>query len=270
MHRRHTLPCLLAALLLLVACGGTPAAPTANIAATQTRTAEVGQLATLTAPTAAPPAAPTATPLTSATQTRVAELSQLATLTAPTAAPPPPSATVPVAATPAPTALNKGNLVGTLDASDAFIGIVVTGTEVMAYVCDGANLAQWFTGTLQGDRINLTAANGASLAAEVRRPAGGGDLQAANGSFRSAEGRTSNFTSAATGNLGNSGLYRGTGTVGSTNLTMGVIVLPDGRLRGVLRAGQFLLPVTDPTFAANGLTATFDEFGPVTALRLGT
>jgi hypothetical protein len=252
MNRRQMFSLLLFALLLLAACGGTPAAPTANIAATQTRAAELGQMATLAAPTATRPPAPTATPLTVATQTRVAELSQLATLTAPTATPLPPSATAP------PAALNKGSLVGSLDASDAFIGIVVTGTEVTAYVCDGANLAQWFTGTLQGDRINLTAANGATLAAEVRRPVGGGELQAANGTFRSAEGRAANFSSAATGNLGN------------TSLTMGVIVLPDGRLRGVLRAGQFLLPVTDPAFAANGLTATFDEFGPVTAQRLGT
>ena len=255
---RHVLAALLAILLTLIACGGTPAAtPTTNIAPTQTRAAELSQLATLTAPTATRPSEPTPTPLTIATQTRVAELAQLATLTAPTAMPP--TAT-----------LARGSLVGRLDDSDALIGIVVTGTEVIAYVCDGANLSQWFTGTLQGDRFDLTTSGGARLTAEVRRPSGTEELQAASGTFRSAEGRALGFSSATTANLGNAGLYRGTDTAGGTNLTMGVIVHPDGDLRGILSAGQFLLPVTNPTFAANGLTATFDEFGPITAQRLGT
>lgn len=251
---------------LLAACGSAPnATPTDNVAATQTRAAELGQLATLTAPTTV---APTATPLAVATQTRVAELSQLATLTAPTAAPP--SATTrPASPTAVPTALGRGSLVGRLDDPNAFVGLVVTNTEVVAYVCDGENLAQWFTGAMQGDRLDLSAAGGARLTAEVRRPATGStDLQAASGTFQNAEGRALNFSTSAA--LGRAGLFRGTGTAGNTSLTMGVVVLDERNLRGILRAGQFLLPVTDPTFAANGLIATFAEFGPVTAQRLGT
>lgn len=263
MPARPALALLLLALVALAACGGTPATPTVNSVATQTRAVELGQLATLTAPTATTAPVPPPTPLVAATQTRAAELSQLATLVAPTATPP-------ATATTAPGALAKGSLVGRVDASDALVGIVVTGNDVVAYVCDGASLAQWFTGTLQGNLLDLSAANGTRLTAEFQRPANTGELQAAKGTFRSAEGKSLAFATAATGGLGRAGLYRGTGAAGNTSLTMGVIVLPDGTLRGVLRAGQFALPVADPTFAANGLVATFAEFGPVTAQRLGS
>lgn len=251
-------------LILLVACGETAIPmPTPNPAPTQTRAAELGQLATLTAPTATPAPASTPTPGIAATQTRAAELSQIATLTAPTATARPASPTTP------PAALTRGSLVGRTSNADAFIGIVVTGTDVMAYVCDGKNLAQWFSGTVRGDQLDLTAANGARLTAEMRRPAGSNNLQAATGTFRDANGQSLTFSSDTTEGLGRAGLYRGTGTSGSTALTMGVIVLPDGDLRGVLRAGQAVLPVTNPAFAANGLTAEFDGVGPVTAQRLG-
>jgi hypothetical protein len=222
-----------------------------------------GSASTLEAPTRAL-TAPTATPMIAATQTRAVELSQIATLTAPT-----PTAR-PASPTAAATALTKESLVGRTSNADAFVGIVVTGSDVIAYVCDGKNLAQWFTGTVRGDQIDLSAANGAHLTASMKRASGGTDLQTASGSFRDASGKSLDFTSTATGNLGKAGLYRGTGASGSTSLTMGVIVLPDGELRGALWAGQQFLPVTDPTFATNGLTATFEGIGPVNALRLGT
>jgi hypothetical protein len=265
MSRPFRLVPLLIALLLLAACGETAIPmPTPNAAPTQTRAAELGQLATLTAPTATFAPAATPTPGAAATQTRAAELSQIATLTAPTATARPASPTT------APAALTRGNLVGRTSNSDAFIGIVVTGTDVMAYICDGKNLAQWFTGTVRGDQVDLTAANGARLTAEMRRSAGSTDLQAATGTFRDASGQSLTFSSDSATGLGRAGLYRGTGTSGNTALTMGVIVLPDGDLRGVLRAGQALIPVTNPAFAANGLTAEFDGVGPVTAQRLGS
>src|SRR4051812_30160322 len=222
-----------------------------------------GAASTLEAPTRALEA-PTATPMVAATQTRAVELSQIATLTAPT-----PTAR-PASPTAASAALTKGSLVGRTSNPEAFVGIVVTGSEVVAYVCDGNNVAQWFTGTMRGDQVDLSASNGAHLTASVKRGSGGTNLQAANGTFRDASGQSLSFTSDATDGLGKAGLYRGTGASGSTSLTMGVIVLPDGDLRGVLWAGQQLLPVTNPSFAANGLTATFNGIGPVNAQRLGT
>jgi hypothetical protein len=166
--------------------------------------------------------------------------------------------------------LARGNLVGRTSDPDAFIGIVVTGDDVVAYVCDGENLAQWFTGTVQGDQIALTAQNGAQLTASVKETAGTSSLQAASGTFRDASGQSLSFNSSAANDLGMAGLYRGTSTSGSNNLTMGVIVLPDGDLRGVLWTGQQQLPVTNPTFVANGLNATFPGFGTISAQRLGT
>lgn len=79
--------------VLLVACGGAMATPTVDPAPTQTRAVELAQLATLTAPTAAPtPAPPTAT-----------EIPPTATATA---APPTATATVPPTPVPAPTPIS--------------------------------------------------------------------------------------------------------------------------------------------------------------------
>jgi hypothetical protein len=243
MRKRLVLACPLLLILALAACGGA---------------------ATEMAPTRAL-AAPTMTLNIVATQTRTAELAQIATLTAPTATARPASPTANAAA------LGKSSLVGRTADPDAFVGIIVTGSEVVAYVCDGKNLAQWFTGTVQGESISLRAENGAQLTASVRQTAGTTTLQAASGTFRDAGGRSLDFsTTAPTDSLSKAGVYRGTGTSGNTSLTMGVIVLPDGQSRGVLRAGQQLLPVTNPTFATNSLTATFEGIGPVTAQRLGT
>jgi len=83
--------------VLLVACGGSSAPPTpaANAPATQTRTAELAERATLTAPTATPVASPTPTPPTATTTTQRASTPAPATATstarAPTATAVPPA-----------------------------------------------------------------------------------------------------------------------------------------------------------------------------------
>lgn len=211
--------------------------------------------------------APTATPNLIATQTRVAELSQIATLTAPTA--------VAALATPATkpagnSELAKGNLVGRTSNADTFVGMVVNGDEVMAYVCDGKNMSQWFTGKVQGDQISLSAENGAKMTASVKKSTTTSEVQATTGTFLDSTGQSLSFTSNATDNLGKAGLYRASGTSGESKMTMGVIVLPDGNLRGVLQVGQEKIPVTNPTFATNSLTATFPNIGPLVAQKAGS
>jgi hypothetical protein len=266
MSWRYLIVVSLIALALLAACG--PASPTAtpaaNPAPTQTRAAELAQLATLTAPTAVP------TANRMPTQTRAAELAQLATLTAPTATivPTAPAPTMPATpATPATTALNR-TFVARLAGSDAFVGISISGDSVMAYVCDGASLAQWFTGTVQGDQLDLSSADGKRLTAQLTTRTDGS--RSATGLFKASAGDQHEFSTTATTGLDRAGLYRGTGVANSVNLVVGVIVLPDGDLRGVIRVGQQLTPVTNPTYSVNGLIVTDPTLGTVTAQRLGT
>ena len=53
--------------------------------------------------------------------------------------------------------------VGRVAGTKAFVGVVVRGSRVTAYVCDGRKLARWFEGTLRDER--------ARLARQVGRPA---------------------------------------------------------------------------------------------------
>lgn len=97
--RRYWWLCLL---LVLVACGGPVATPTANLAPTQTRAAELAQLATLTVPIAAPTAtaapAATAVPPTTTAPTAASTLAPTPTR-APTATNPPSPPAAPTPAT---------------------------------------------------------------------------------------------------------------------------------------------------------------------------
>lgn len=260
----------LIALVVLTACGGTPAtatlapstAPTAtvNVAPTQTRAAELAQIATLTAPTAT-------------------SIAPTATLVVPTIAPTalPPTATVPlptpllptVAASPD-SALGRGSFVGRLDQSETFVAIVVTGTDVMAYVCDGNNLARWFKGTRQGSTIDLRAEGGERLTANLGPAPSNGSLRQSAGTFTAANGQALRFNSMATTGLDKAGLYRGTSQVDGGDVVLGVIVLPNGEFRGAFWIQEKATGVTDPTFGAGSLTATYGGSVPVTAQRLGT
>lgn len=263
---RRSRPALAVLLLLLVAltaCGGAPmtATPSVNVGPTQTRAAELAQLATLTAPTA------TALPSTAAvgpTQTRVAELAQIATLSAPTA----PPRDLPTAGS-AGGALTNGSFVGRVAGSDAFVAIVANGADVMAYVCDGKNLAQWFKGQRQGSAIELTTEDGARLTVNMTSSAGTGSLRQASGTFRAANGEERRFDTAATTTLDRAGLYRGAGVVDGGNAVLGVIVLPSGEFRGAFWVSERVTPVDAPVFGANSLTAVYGGSVTVSAQRLG-
>ena len=85
------------------------------VAPTQTRAAELAQLADLQTQVAARAATPTAAPVVAI-------------------APPAPA---PATATQRANDLSKATLVGRIVGSDAFVGLVVNGADVTAYVCDG-------------------------------------------------------------------------------------------------------------------------------------
>jgi hypothetical protein len=252
----------LVALLALVACGGSPATatlvpttaptPTINVAPTQTRAAELSQIATLTAPTATL-IPPTMTPTA---------LIPTATTAIPTL--------VPTAAATPDSALGKGSFVGRIDQSEAFVAIVVTGDDVMAYVCDGNNLARWFKGTRQGATVDLRGEGGERLTANLGPAPANGSLRQSAGTFTAANGQALRFNSTATTGLDKGGLYRGTGNVDGADAVLGVIVLPNGEFRGAFWVQEKAYGVTSPTIGTGSLTATYGGSVQITAQRLGT
>ena len=53
--------------------------------------------------------------------------------------------------------------VGRMAGTKAFVGVVVRGSRVTAYVCDGRKLARWFEGRLQGGQARLRSRSGGRL-----------------------------------------------------------------------------------------------------------
>lgn len=268
---RIILPCFL---LILGACG--LPAPTSNTAPTRTRVAELAQIATLTAPTA--------TPFTAATQTRAVELSQLATLTVPSPTPViaatqtrvveqshlvtmTAQAASPVA-TPTPDAARVtgaiASSVGQVAKSDLFIGLISDGFKVTAYVCDGVKTSQWFSGTLSGNSLDSMAPTGMRLQASLVP----GNTGVFTGTLVMPDGKVMDFTTVDASKSDKAGLYSGSGTANGKPYSLGVIVLPDGQLRGVLSQEGVLRTVGSASFTKDGLTADVSQFGEFTAVKM--
>ncbi|HXV93055.1 MAG TPA: hypothetical protein VD813_07140 [Pseudonocardia sp.] len=155
----------------------------------------------------------------------------------------PPDPGPPAAAVAEPAAAAYGRTVesvGRVSGTDALVGVVVQGDEVVAYVCDGpAALGERFFGTLDGDRAVLTSAGGARLELTLSGAT-------ATGTFTPAGGEPAPFT-AEPGGAG-AGVYFADGIERGAAVHAGWIVLPDGTQTGTLtRAGQkTTAPAVDP------------------------
>lgn len=258
----------------VVAACGVPG--TNNAAPTRTRVAELAQIATLTAPTM--------TPFTAATQTRAVELTQLATLTVPSPTPIIPATQTRVAeqshlvtmtaqaATPAATSTTDtarasvriGTSVGQVETSGIFIGLVTDGFKVTAYVCDGAKVSQWFSGALRENSLSADAPSGMKLVANLSP----GPTGVFTGTLAMPDGKIMKFSTVDAAASATAGLYSGTGTTNNKAYSIGVIVLPDGQLRGVLNQDGTLRPVASASFTSDGLTADVSQFGEFSARKM--
>ena len=241
--------------LLVAACGLPPGSSSGanNVGATQTRVVELRQLATaqaLVAPTATLNSV-TPTPHAAATQTRTAELAQLATLTAPT----PTQASTPAAPTPTtgPAEVTGSivTFVGRVANTESLVGLITDGSRTMVYVCDGSSTARWFSGTADGNRLEVSSQDGAVVTAELPR-----GVKEVRGTLKLPDGTALAFDSLATTGKDHAGIYRATGILNGENFNMGVIVLPDDQFAGILRRGETLHSVTSPSFGQGSLTAT--------------
>lgn len=261
-------------LLILGACG-LPVA-TSNAAPTRTRVAELAQIATLTAPTATPFTAatqtrtvelaqlatltvPSPTPLIAATQTRAVEQSHLVTMTAQAATP----AATPTRDTARATGVISSS-VGQVAKSDLFIGFITDGFKVTAYICDGVKTSQWLSGTLSGDSLDAKAPTGMRLQASLA-PGGTGVF---TGTLAMPDGKVMDFTTVDASKSEKAGLYSAAGTANGKPYSLGVIVLPDGQLRGVLSQEDVLRTVGSVSFTKDGLIADVSQFGEFTAAKM--
>ena len=124
-----------------------------------------------------------------------------------------------------------GSWTGTVDGSGAFIAIASNGTEVMAYVCDGSTISQWFKGTAGVDAVDLASGKVDLSKGDARLQANLASDQA-SGSLTLADGTTYNFLAPRA--AGDAGLYRLEESRDGDDWVGGWVVLNDGNLRGAL------------------------------------
>ena len=183
-----------------------------------------------------------------------------------------PTGTIPAkgAATPARAESAAGqSFVGRLDNSDALVALVMSEGKVLAYVCDGKQMAAWFSGTMTSAGVDLRAEDGTRMTAAVRTAPDGAIAVAPVGMIRTPDGQERAFATANTNTLDKvAGLYQSQSTVGDRQLTMGVIALNRDEVRGVLWANETPQPIGAPQFATDRLTAPVPGVGTFTAARV--
>jgi hypothetical protein len=160
--------------------------------------------------------------------------------------------------------------VGQVGGTEAFVGIVIRGKAVTAYVCDGRKLARWFDGRLTGRRVRLHSPSGGRIALRIGRDG------RARGVLRQA-GRTSRrFVAVAA--RGRAGLFRSDRAVttpsgGRTRALTGWVRLNDGRVRGATVSDPYRIerPTADITLvlrAATRGTISSPTSGPESGVRV--
>jgi hypothetical protein len=113
---------------------------------------------------------------------------------------------------------------GTTTDDYAFVGIVRQGDHVIAYVCDGEIVGEWFLGEARGDHPEMMSKSGARFEATIT-------ADTVTGTFSPVAGPTLAFTAEIS--RAPAGLYRAESE--AADHVGGWIVLPDGRQRGVVQ-----------------------------------
>lgn len=139
--------------------------------------------------------------------------------------------TAAVEAAPAPPEARQ--LVGRAHGSQAYVGFLVRGSDVVVYLCDGRpdrrraeRTSEWFRGRLQGSSLVLRSRGGAVLDAHITRGT-------ATGTLRLADGRTLTFTARlATGKGAFVVITEPPSKPRTGRLVLGWISLPGGSQRG--------------------------------------
>ena len=145
---------------------------------------------------------------------------------------------------------NVRTFVGYVENSDAFIALSQVDGEVMAYVCNGRDMATWLRGSSGDGAVELSSGE-----AHLRAAYDGSGF---SGTFTSAHGGSHAFRArpAAQG----AGFFRAAQTVAGLAYVGGWVVLGDGQQRGAVKAGGLLI---------EGARVPLDPGRPVVALPGG-
>ena len=159
--------------------------------------------------------------------------------------------------------------VGRVAGTKAFVGVVVRGKVVMAYVCDGRKLARWFEGSLRDERARLRSGSGGRLTLKV------GSARRIRGVL-SLPGRK-RLRFAASAARGRAGLFRDERAVTRSGrprrALTGWVRLNNGRVRGATATSRYRIGRPSPAItvlldAATGGTINAPSSGPGSGQRV--
>ena len=160
--------------------------------------------------------------------------------------------------------------VGRVAGTDAFVGIVIRGRAVTAYVCNGRKLARWFEGTLTDERARLRSRSGGRIKLKIT-PAG-----RARGVLRLPGRKALRFVASAA--RGRAGLFRAERAVTTRSgrpgrALTGWVRLNGGAVRGASVTSPYRIEHPTPAItvvleAATGGTVSSPTSGPESGERL--
>jgi hypothetical protein len=119
--------------------------------------------------------------------------------------------------------------VGPVADSDFFVGLVVQGETVVAYLCNGEDVGDWLRGTAVDGQFEVSSSGGTTLTGSLND-------DAISGTVLVGGERPFAFT-ATPAQEGISGFYRHTETVNGTNVVAGWVILENG-IRGTSSDGK--------------------------------
>ena len=121
------------------------------------------------------------------------------------------------------------DFVGQIPNSDIFVAIVTSGSKTLAYVCDGIEIAEWFSGSkAEYGWLELTSKKGWKLKVNMGASSAVGSLTIKNN-------QPISFTTTLA--KGRAGLYRAEKILGETKYVGGWIVNSNGEQRGAVVGG---------------------------------
>ena len=143
----------------------------------------------------------------------------------------------------------QGSFVGRTTNPGVFVGVATSDGKATAYLCDGAAVAEWFSGSLD-DTGRLVATSRGGVRIDLRVTAAG----AAGTATPSAHGGTAVSFNATLPGEGIGGLFRAVAAQGGVTTQLGGwVVLPEGQ-RGAVRTSAGV--ATNPALDTAALTAT--------------
>lgn len=138
--------------------------------------------------------------------------------------------------------------VGKVMGTDAYIGVVESGKRVIAYVCDGNNISQWFEGSFTQAGVVKLESNGQTLMLQATP-------QGFQGTYEK-DGDRKSFLANSIPSASEAGIYRADVPINDQSIIGGWVVLEDQTRRGLVTLGGTKLSTSGFSLSTSSVQIT--------------